>query len=134
MADEKKSSKTRQIRKPETVRQRAAKAGADKKPRRLRRAGATAAKPIKAAARIGRKEFYLPFPDNKAGRFLNKRRKVTPSYFVQSWNEVRQVKWPGRKETAKLTMAVFLFALFFGTIITLADYGLDKLFKQLILK
>lgn len=134
MADSKETSKKRQLKRVQTVRQRAQKASGDKKPRRIRRAGTTIARPFKAAARTGRKEYYLPLPDNRIGRFLNKRRKVIPGYFRGAWQELRQVKWIGRKETAKLTFAVFMFAIFFMTLISLADYGLDKIFKNLILK
>ncbi len=136
MADKEKpgKSKRRQLRKPQSVRERAEKSAVEKKPRRrLHQARATAAKPFKAAASVGRKEYYLPLPDNRAGRFLNKRRKVIPSYFRNSWIELRQVVWPDRKTTAKLTLAVFLFAIFFTIIITTVDYGLDKLFKKFIL-
>lgn len=134
MSSEKTQPKKRVLKaKPQTVRERAVKASAEHKPRRLKQASTTAVKPLKAALKTGRKEYYLPLPDNKVGRFLNKRRKFIPSYFARSFDELKQVKWPSNKETAKLTLAVFLFALFFGTIITLADYGLDKLFKKLIL-
>lgn len=133
-APEKKPRVSVPIKKTQTVRERAEKAGGEKKPRRIARAGVTAAKPFQAAARTGRKEYYLPIPDTKVGRFLNKRRSFIPRYFKLAWAEVRQVVWPKNKETAKLTMAVFMFAIFFGVIITVADYGLDKLFKQLILK
>lgn len=132
--DNKKSgSRKRQLRKPQTVRERAEKSTTEKRPRRLKRVGYAVAGPFKAVARVGRKEYYLPLPDNKVGRFLNKRRKFIPNYFRQSWQELRQVVWPDTKTTAKLTFAVFLFAIFFGVIVTVVDYGLDKLFKNLIL-
>ena len=134
MAVDKQATKKRQIKKSETVRERAEKATTPKKVRRIRRAGNQAARPIRTIARIGRKEYYLPIPDNKYGRFLNKKRKITPNYFRASFQELKLVQWPNNKETLKLTLAVFIFSLFFGTIITLADYGLDKVFKSLILK
>jgi preprotein translocase SecE subunit len=134
VADENDKTKKRQLKKTQTVRERAEKAGVGKKPRRIRQASIAAVMPFKAAARTGRKEFYLPMPDNRVGRFLNKRRRWVPSYFRGAWQEVRQVKWPGRRETAKLTFAVFLFAIFFATLISVTDYGLDKVFKKLILK
>lgn len=134
MAEKKVTAKKRQIKKTETVRERAQKSNATKKPRRIRRAGTSAAKPLKAAARIGRKEFYLPLPDTKLGKFLNKKRSFMPKYFKLSWQELVQVKWPNRKETIKLSFAVFLFALFIGTFITLADFILDKIFKNFFLK
>jgi preprotein translocase SecE subunit len=98
----------------------------------LRPAVQKAKKPFSKAAKIGKKEYYLPLPDNKVGRFLNKRRSIIPKYFKEAWLEMRQVQWPNRKETIRLSTAVLLFALIFGIIITVVDYGLDKLFKQLL--
>ncbi len=134
MADKQDSTKKRVIKKPETVRERAAKAETNRKPRRIKRASKTAVRPFKAMARTARKEVYLPLPNTKAGRFLNKRRHVFPRYFGLAFKELKQVRWPGRRETTKLTFAVFLFAIFFALIISLTDYGLDKVFKKLILK
>lgn len=134
MANNSKPTKKRQLKKPVTVRERAEKAGVVKKQRRIKQAGSKLATPLKAAARTGRREYYLPLPDNRTGRFLNKRRKVVPSYFRGAWEEVKQVKWPGRQETTKLTVAVFMFAIFFMIFITAIDFVLDKLFKQFILK
>ena len=136
MADKKKPAKkpVRVLKKTQSVRERAEKATAPKKVRRLHTTAGAAAKPFKAAHKIGKKEFYLPLPNSKVGNFLNKRRSAVPRYFVLAWKELRQVVWPNRKETAKLTVAVFMFAIFFGALITLVDYGLDKLFKQVILK
>jgi preprotein translocase SecE subunit len=61
-------------------------------------------------------------------------KKITPRYFKNSFNELRLVKWPNRKETRQLTTAVVLFALCLGVVVSLVDYGLDKLFKKVILK
>ncbi len=134
MADKQELGKKRLIKKTESVRDRAAKADTAPKQRRIKNAGTTALRPLKAVGRVGRKEVYLPLPDTRAGRFLNKRRSILPRYFKLSWQELKQVIWPGRRETTKLTFAVFLFAIFFALIISLTDYGLDKLFKKLILK
>ena len=127
--------KKRRLRPAETVRERTEKATkAPAKPRRLTRATKTAAKPIKAASNFGRREYYLPMPENKVGRFLNKRRHIVPSYFRNSWRELRMVTWPSRRETWKLTFAVFMFAIIFGVVISITDYGLDKLFRKVLLK
>ncbi|MBP6962713.1 preprotein translocase subunit SecE, partial [Candidatus Saccharibacteria bacterium] len=40
---------------------------------------------------------------------------------------------PGRKETWKLVFAVYVFALSLGVFIAILDFGLEKLFKQVIL-
>lgn len=122
-------------RKAETVRDRAQKeATAPKKQRRIRSTASTLAKPVHSARRIGKKEYYLPMPDNKVGRFMNKRRSFIPKYFRNAWKEVRQVTWPGRKETFQLTVAVFMFAIVFAFMVTVVDYGLDKVFKRILLK
>lgn len=125
----------RKLKKPETLRERTAKAeGGKSKPRRLNRGVSTAKRPFSAARRIGSKEYYLPLPDNRLGRFLNKRRYVIPRYFRESFKELKQVKWPNRKQTIQLTFAVFIFAIVFGILIAVVDYGLDKLFKKVLLK
>ena len=64
-------------------------------------------------------------------RFL---RWITPSYFINSWREVKQVTWPNRRETWRLTAAVFVFATVFGILVAVVDKGLDEIFKKLILK
>lgn len=48
-------------------------------------------------------------------------------YFVGAWVELRQVRWPTRKATWGLTIAVILFSAFFVAVILL----LDALFKYL---
>lgn len=135
MADKKPSKPKRRIRKAETVRQKAETAAKTQpKPRRLKRVASKASKPFKSAANVGKKEYYMPMPDNKAGRFLNKRRSIFPSYFKESYKELKLVTWPNRKQTIQLTIAVFIFAIAFGVMIAIVDYGLDKIFKRILLK
>ena len=127
-------AKKRRIRKIETVREKTEKATKTApKPRRVRRTASVAAKPFKAAHRVGRKEFYLPMPDTRLGRFLNKRRSLTPRFLKDAWNELRQVTWPSNKETLKLTFAVMMFALVFGGLIWVTDYGLENLFRKVLI-
>lgn len=59
---------------------------------------------------------------------------VFPKYFRNSWRELRQVSWPNRRQTQQLTFAVLIFAAIFGALVSILDYGLDKLFKQVLLK
>jgi len=59
---------------------------------------------------------------------------LLPSYFRNSWKELRQVTWPNRKQSWQLTLAVIVFAVTFGLIIAVVDFGLDKLFKQVLIK
>lgn len=133
MAEAKKPKK-RMLKNTETVRERASKEKKEPKTtRRLSDARTKAATPLKKVANIGRKEYYLPMPDNKFGRFLNKRRRVIPKYFRESWHEVRQVNWPSNKKTFQLTLAVFAFTAILVSIVSIVDYGLDKIFQKLLL-
>jgi preprotein translocase SecE subunit len=59
---------------------------------------------------------------------------IVPRYFVNSWREVRKVVWPNRRETWRLTLAVFVFAVVFGAMVAGVDKGLDEIFKKLVLK
>jgi len=56
------------------------------------------------------------------------------SYIRSSWQELKQVTWPTRREGRRLTTAVIIFAVIFGALVAVVDFGLDKLFKQLLLK
>jgi preprotein translocase SecE subunit len=133
VADESKK-KRRVIKKTETVRERASKPAPAKKKRRIRTTAAGAAKPFRAARKVGKKEYHLPLPDNRLGRILSFRVRLFPRFFGNAWRELRQVEWPGPKETTKLTFAVFIFAIAFGAVIAVTDYGLDKVFKKVLLK
>ena len=55
-------------------------------------------------------------------------------YFRSSAQELKQVTWPNWRESRRLTTAVIIFSVVFGALIALVDYGLDKLFKQVLLK
>lgn len=138
MAD--KNSKKRQLKRVETVRERSQKAPSIKKPRRLHRTAKTAGKPIVFVGSLIKTvlrpfSFLLaPFrtrPLLAIGRFLAK--VLGLSYMRDSWRELKNVTWPTGKETWKLSLAVFTFALIFGSIIALTDFVLDKVFRQLLL-
>lgn len=51
-----------------------------------------------------------------------------------SIQELKLVTWPGRREGLRLTSAVIVFSVIFSVILAGVDYGLDKVFKQLLLK
>jgi preprotein translocase subunit SecE len=128
------AKKTRRIKPVETVRERAAKGSETPKPRRLRQTVSSASKPFKAAGRAGKREYHVPLPDNRFGRLLSKRVRFIPKFFREAWAEVKQVTWPSRRETLKLALAVFIFALVFGGLIWVVDYGLENLFRKVLLQ
>ncbi|MGF7229691.1 MAG: preprotein translocase subunit SecE [Candidatus Saccharibacteria bacterium] len=61
-------------------------------------------------------------------------RILLPRYFRNSWKELRQVTWLTFKQSRQLTMAVVMFAVIFGVLVALLDFGLDKIFKQVLIK
>jgi preprotein translocase SecE subunit len=65
-------------------------------------------------------------------RFLGK--LLGFGYFRSAYQELKLVTWPSWYESRRLTTAVMIFAVVFGLLIAVVDYGLDKLFKQLLLK
>ena len=53
-------------------------------------------------------------------------------YFRDSWREIRQVRWPNRKLTWKMVLAVIIYAAFFLILITLLDILFDLVFKLIL--
>jgi len=133
MAEDKKNSP--RVRKVETMRDKVAKSE-DKadKPRRLKKTASAVKKPIQSVSGAVKKEYHLITPQESGFKgFMTKSRRITPRYFREAYKELKLVTWPNRRETWRLMMAVFLFATVFGLLITVVDYGLDKLFKQAFL-
>lgn len=127
----------------ETVREKAAKqtAKGEQRPRRIRSSARKASGPFRTVGRnlaeaAGPFAFLLaPFktkPARFVGRFLAK--VLFINYVINSWHELRQVTWPGRRDTIKLTSAVFVFAIVFSVLIAVVDFGLDKVFKAILLE
>lgn len=53
-------------------------------------------------------------------------------YFKGAWYELKQVRWPTRKATWGLTLAVMIFTAFFVTLIVLLDLGFQQLFELIV--
>lgn len=125
----------RRLRPSETVRERAERVQEEstKPSRRLKiqsTAAAAAAKPARGLAKVFNRQ-----PFRWTGKILARTgRIIFPRYFVNSWRELRLVTWPDGKQTRQLTFAVLMFAVLFGALVAIVDYGLDKLFKEVILK
>ena len=132
-ADEKRRPRIRKS--PPTVRERqeAARAEADdSNPKPVRRILRRLASPFRRL-RLGDRRIIkaLAVP----ARFIKKILSwLVPRYFVNSWRELRLVQWPNRRETRRLTLAVFIFSLIFGAMVAGVDKGLDDLLKKVILK
>ena len=76
----------------------------------------------------GLRWFFMLKPVRFIGRMLGF------TYVRYSWRELRQVTWPSFKDSLRLTGAVVLFSVIFGVLIAIVDYGLDKVFRQVLLK
>ncbi|MEO8785371.1 MAG: preprotein translocase subunit SecE [Candidatus Saccharimonadales bacterium] len=123
----------------QTVRQRSQQ-GETQPKRRLRTTAHKASRPISAGHRQVAKLLaplgflLVPFktrPMRFIGRFLAT--VLFINYFISSWRELRAVEWPNKRETGRLTVAVFMFSIIFGFLISMSDYGLDKLFHKILL-
>ncbi len=64
----------------------------------------------------------------KATKSAEKPRSKIIGYFVGSWHELKQVRWPNRRNTWSMTGALILFTAFFVTLILLIDYGFKSVF------
>lgn len=53
-------------------------------------------------------------------------------YFIGAWRELRQVRWPNRRATWGLTLAVILFSAVLATLIILLDLGFNELSKRIL--
>lgn len=53
-------------------------------------------------------------------------------YFKGAWIELKQVRWPTRKATWGLTLAVILFSAFFVVLILLLDAFFKFIFELMI--
>ena len=128
-------SKKRRVKNPETFREKAVKAAEDsQKPTKATQLKASSAKAVGPARRSVRKvassKMLKPFrkPARIAGKIL------VPSYFRKSWAELKLVTWPNWTQSRQLTTAVLIFAVIFGAVIFAVDWGLDKIFKDILLK
>ena len=53
-------------------------------------------------------------------------------YFKGAWVELRQVRWPDRKNTWAMTGALIAFTLFFIIVILFLDFLFSELFKLIL--
>ena len=53
-------------------------------------------------------------------------------YIKNSWLELRQVRWPNRKATWKMVLAVVVYTFIFGAFLLLLDIIFDLIFSKLI--
>lgn len=135
MADDKATGKKPRVRKsPETVRERADKQTAkDHAPKG--KIKSKIVRPLSVLRKVGNKEYHpVPVPDNKAGKVLKKRVRLVPKFIREAWAELKLVTWPSKKEAARLTTAVLVFALAFSIFIQLLDVVFNRIVKEIFIK
>lgn len=78
--------------------------------------------------------------NNKSKTAKTKRRlraphpiRATGGYFAGAWHELRSTKWPTRRATWSLTIAVLIFTALLMAFIVAIDYLFNWLFQQIIL-
>lgn len=55
--------------------------------------------------------------------------KAAGGYFAGAWEELKQVRWPNRRTTWALSLAVIIFSAFFVALIVVLDYFFQWLFE-----
>jgi preprotein translocase SecE subunit len=98
---------------------------------RLKSKSAKATGPVRRT--VGRAANAKPIkPLHKPARIFGK--IIVPPYFRSSFAELKLVTWPNWTQSRQLTTAVLIFAVIFGAAIAGVDWGLDKIFKHILLK
>jgi preprotein translocase SecE subunit len=132
MAEKNDKPVKRMIKNPETFRERAVKAAEEgDKPTRTQGAKTVAARvtqPVKSLLNNTLGRLFRTKPFQLIGKV------IFPKYLRTSWHELKQVKWPNLQQGRQLTFAVLVFAVIFGVTIAVVDYGLDKIFRNVLLK
>ena len=89
----------------------------------LRKEAKKAEKKISTGEKSEKKPFILIRPFVYLGRYLK-----------EAWYELRQVRWPNRKTTWKMVLAVIVYTLIFVAFISLLDLFFSWLFNLILSK
>lgn len=79
------------------------------------------AKKADKTVKSAKKPFILFRPFVALGRYLK-----------NSWLELRQVRWPSRKATWKMVLAVIVYTIIFGGFLLLLDVLFDLIFSKIL--
>ena len=85
----------------------------------------TAEKPAKPAKKAVQKSAKKPFILIRPAVYFGR-------YVKESWLEIRQVRWPSRKTTWKLFLAILVYTLLFVVVIMFLDALFSWLFNTVI--
>ena len=89
----------------------------------IRKEAKKAEKKVTSGKKSDKKPFILIRPLVYLGRYLK-----------DAWHELRQVRWPNRKTTWKMVLAVIIYTLIFVVFISLLDLFFSWLFNLILSK
>lgn len=87
----------------------------------------------KAASTAKTTKTKVSVKSDKQPRKWTKPFRAIGGYFKGAWVELRLVRWPNRRATWSLTLAVILFSVFFALIILGLDALFSYIFKRILL-
>lgn len=122
--------------KKESIRERAEKQRLKQtsKPRRKKVASVTT-KPVLRLAKLLTREYHpINLKKGKYSNFLSKRVRFMPTYFIDSYRELKQVQWLKPRQAFSLTFAVVVFSVSIAVFVQLLGYVFDKIVQGVILK
>ena len=85
-----------------------------------------------AGKKFEMKEGNKPAKSGKKTFILFRPFKALFGYIHDAWKEIRQVRWPSRKATWKMALAVLVYTALFVVLITLLDMFFSWLFGNII--
>jgi preprotein translocase SecE subunit len=91
-----------------------------------------AVKPSKKDKKLEKAKTKTPKNPNKKVFILFRPFVAFGRYVKGSWHEIRQVRWPNRKLTWKMTLSVIIYVIIFAVVIMLLDALFAFLFNQLL--
>lgn len=89
-----------------------------------------AKKALKRAEKAKKRANKKPMP--KPLRVITAPFRGIGRYLKNSWIELRQVRWPNRKATWKMVLAVFVYTALLITVITLLDVFFTWIFNLIL--
>jgi len=99
---------------------------------KVTRIKATDEKPVKKEAKKKEVKPVLTATSSEPVKGRKNPFKAIGGYFAGAWFELKQVRWPNRRATWSLTLAVLAFSAFFVVLILLLDALFKYLFQLLL--
>lgn len=119
---------------PEKTNVRRIKANDDtpKKPSTKKSKGEPTTKEANVAKKSDKAVAKPKLASSEKAKATNNPLKALGGYFKGAWEELKQVRWPNRKATWGMTLAVLLFTAIFIALILLLDAGFKWAFEQIL--